>query len=105
MKKIIVLFGFFYSLLPIVAAESPRKVGCMHQSSDELTLSILEAAISMGNEELFSNVLKPGQVTLTESQVAVIRSKIATTQTNNQKKFEELLNDKLKFLTISSPRQ
>ncbi len=84
MKKIIV-FAFFYSLFPIIAAESPRKVGCMHQSSDELTLSILEAAINMGNEELFSNVLKPGQVTLTESQVTAIRSKIATAQANNQK--------------------
>lgn len=104
MKKIIVA-GFFYTLLPLVAAESPRKVGCMHQSSDELTLSILEVAISMGNEELFSNVLKPGQVTLTESQVAVIRTKIATTQTNNQKKFEALLNDKIKVLTPSYPRQ
>ncbi len=104
MKKIIVA-AVFYTLLPLVAAESPRKVGCMHQSSDELTLSILEVAISMGNEELFSNVLKPGQVTLTESQVAVIRSKIATTQTNNQKKFEDLLNDKIKALTPASPRQ
>lgn len=103
---------FFINILILPAfleaSTSPRTVGCMHQSSDELILGIsdelilgiLEAAIHMNSPELFANVLTPHHVSLTDSQAKSLQEKLATTE--KPEVFKELLSKKLSRQTANS---